>query len=91
MSIFDKTLRLESLSAVDPEHGSPHAHATDQLIAVLEGSLEIKVWDNNGHSQGDTVTDLRAGDWIVVPSGRMHSGRTTTANSKALFMEKQNG
>jgi quercetin dioxygenase-like cupin family protein len=43
----------------------PHTHDVDKIDAVLEGEFLIKT------PNGDAV--LRAGDWLEVPRGLVHS------------------
>jgi quercetin dioxygenase-like cupin family protein len=43
----------------------PHTHDVDKIDAVLEGEFLIKT------SDGDAL--LRAGDWLEVPRGLVHS------------------
>lgn len=43
----------------------PHTHAVDKVDAVLSGRFRITL--------GEGAVELRAGDWVEVPAGAVHS------------------
>lgn len=54
----------------------PHQHAWAEAYFVLEGVLEV--------TAGDAVHELRAGDFIYVPGGTVHSYRNASKHVRIL-------
>ena len=52
-----------------------HSHPGEEVIYVLEGSLEYQIND-------DKPITLKAGEVLFIPAGTIHSAKNTT-NSKA--------
>lgn len=52
-----------------------HSHPGEEIIYVLEGSLEYEV-------EGQLPVTLKAGEVLFIPAGKVHSARNTT-NTKA--------
>ena len=66
-----------SINLVEAGAGAPlHTHTMDELIVILEGSLEVQI---NGDSQ--TVGPDHT---LVVPPGAEHSFRATAGGAKLL-------
>jgi quercetin dioxygenase-like cupin family protein len=55
-----------------------HTHPGEEIIYVLEGSLEYEV-------EGKPPVTLKAGDVLFIPAGTVHSARNVgTANGAEL-------
>jgi quercetin dioxygenase-like cupin family protein len=52
-----------------------HAHPGEEIIYVLEGSLEYQIED-------ETPITLKAGEVLFIPAGKFHSAKNNT-NTKA--------
>jgi quercetin dioxygenase-like cupin family protein len=52
-----------------------HSHPGEEIIYVLEGSLEYEV-------EGETPVTLKAGEVLFVPAGKIHSAKNNS-NAKA--------
>src|SRR3954452_18944029 len=58
---------------IDPGGVSPrHTHPGEEIIYVLEGSLEYQV-------EGKPPVTLKAGDVLFIPAGTIHSARNVGA------------
>jgi quercetin dioxygenase-like cupin family protein len=56
---------------LDPGVASPkHTHPGEEIIYVLEGSLEYEV-------EGKPTVTLRAGDVLFIPAGTVHAAKNT--------------
>ena len=112
-------MRVEHYVDVDASHGAPHDHNGDQLVAVLEGAIELKIFDGPTERKGNPFEQRKhypvalggavrlpfganavipertghtvmvsAGEWIVIPAGTPHSGRTSKVPARVIFMEE---
>jgi quercetin dioxygenase-like cupin family protein len=63
----------------DPGAGFPrHTHPGEEIIYVLEGSLEYEV-------QGQPNATLKAGDVLFIPAGAIHAAKNVgSGNAKEL-------
>lgn len=52
-----------------------HAHPGEEIIYILEGSLEYQIED-------ETPITLKAGEVLFIPAGKFHSAKNNT-NTKA--------
>src|SRR5262249_20003203 len=69
----------------DPGYAAPrHTHPGEEIIYVLEGTLEYEI--------GGKVVTVKAGDVLFVPAGTPHSakniGRTNGAELATYVVEK---
>jgi quercetin dioxygenase-like cupin family protein len=53
-----------------------HLHPGEEVIYVLEGSLEYEV-------DGQPATTLRAGDFLFIPAGKVHSAKNVGIDNAA--------
>lgn len=71
--------------AVDLKQMKAHYHKTfDEIYYMLEGSLDLKLYDPEG---GKTWTDhLDKGDTLVIPKGLHHEITSASAGNKLMVM-----
>ena len=61
----------------DPGYVSPrHTHPGEEIIYVLEGSLEYQV-------EGKTPMSLKAGDVLFIPAGTIHAAKNVGSDNAA--------
>ena len=66
-----------SINSVDPGKGAPmHTHTVDELIVILEGSLEVSV-DGASHLIGKDHT-------LVIPPGAEHGFKATGDGARLM-------
>ena len=79
--IIDKTEIVDCIlhyGIIEPSGGAPlHAHQTDELIVVLEGSLEGFI--------GDTVEIINPDQTMVIPKGVSHSFTAVGAKAAKIL------
>jgi quercetin dioxygenase-like cupin family protein len=68
---------IRSTPALDPGVTSPkHWHPGEEIIYVLEGSLEYQV-------EGKPPVTLKAGDVLFVPAGTIHAAKNVGSGNGA--------
>ncbi|MDE2900539.1 MAG: cupin domain-containing protein [Chloroflexota bacterium] len=68
-----------SVNTAEPGAGAPlHTHTMDELIVVLEGTLEVKL-DGETHTVGPDHT-------VVIPPGAQHAFKVTGQDEAHLLV-----
>ena len=79
--IIDETEHVDCIlhyGIIEPNGGAPlHAHQTDELIVVLEGSLQGVIGDTSGIINPDQT--------MVIPKGISHSFRAVGAKPAKIL------
>jgi quercetin dioxygenase-like cupin family protein len=68
---------IQARVEIDPGVTSPrHTHPGDEIIYVLEGSLEYQV-------EGKPPVTLKAGDVLFIPAGTIHAAKNVGSGNAA--------
>jgi quercetin dioxygenase-like cupin family protein len=68
---------IQARVEIDPGVTSPrHTHPGDEIIYVLEGSLEYQV-------EGKSPVTLKAGDVLFIPAGTIHAAKNVGSGNAA--------
>jgi quercetin dioxygenase-like cupin family protein len=68
---------IQARVEIDPGVTSPrHTHPGDEIIYVLEGSLEYQV-------EGKPQVTLKAGDVLFIPAGTIHAAKNVGSGNAA--------
>jgi quercetin dioxygenase-like cupin family protein len=68
---------IQARVEIDPGVTSPrHTHPGEEIIYVLEGSLEYQV-------EGKPPVTLKAGDVLFIPAGTVHAAKNVGSGNAA--------